>query len=135
MILPKRNQLRIVELRVPGPRQPHHGPTGHLIEWQAGIDHQDARARLLCRRGRHGNFGGAHRHERQVHDDDQLPHEVVDAAVARFHREYDGRPIREFIPLLVERQVREHLSGSIPAQRRSASDVHSHSPVGVADEE
>lgn len=64
-----------------------------------------------------------------------LPPEVVDAAVARFHREYDGRPIREFVPLLVERQVREHLSGTIPAQRRSAPDVHSRSPVGVAEEE
>ena len=64
-----------------------------------------------------------------------LPPELVDAAVARFHREYDGRPIREFVPLLVERQVREHLSGSIPAQRRSAPDVHGQSPVGVAEEE
>ena len=64
-----------------------------------------------------------------------LPPDIVDAAVARFHREYDGRPIREFVPLLVERQVREHLSRSIPAQRRAAPDVHSQSPVGVADEE
>ena len=64
-----------------------------------------------------------------------LPPEFVDAAVARFHREYDGRPIREFVPLLVERQVREHLSGNIPAQRRSAPDEHSQSPVGVAEEE
>jgi hypothetical protein len=63
-----------------------------------------------------------------------LPPGVVDAAVARFHREYDGRPIREFVPLLVERQVREHLSGSIPAQRRSASDVHSQG-VEAADDE
>jgi len=64
-----------------------------------------------------------------------LPPEVVDAAVARFHREYNGRPIREFVPLLVERQVREHLSGSIPAQRRSPPDVQGQSPVGVAEEE
>ena len=64
-----------------------------------------------------------------------LPPEAVDAAVARFHREYDGRPIREFVPLLVERQVREHLSGSIPAQRRSAPDVNGQSLVGVAEEE
>ena len=64
-----------------------------------------------------------------------IPLEVVDAAVVRFHREYDGRPIREFVPLLVERQVREHLSGSIPAQRRSALDVQRQSPVVAAEEE
>jgi hypothetical protein len=64
-----------------------------------------------------------------------LPPEVVAAVVARFHREYEGRPIREFVPLLVERQVREHLSGSIPAQRQSVADAHRQSPVVAAEEE
>ena len=51
-----------------------------------------------------------------------VPPETVDAVVARYYREYDGCPIREFVPLLVERQVRDHLSGSIPAQRTSPDD-------------
>ncbi len=42
--------------------------------------------------------------------------ETVDALVAEIHREYDGRPIRDYVPLLVERQAREHLS-RIPRQR------------------
>lgn len=47
--------------------------------------------------------------------------ETVDAVVADYHREYDGRPIRDYVPLLVERQAREHLSG-IP-QQRSPDDL------------
>jgi hypothetical protein len=42
--------------------------------------------------------------------------ETVEALVAECHREYDGRPIRDYVPLLVERQAREHLS-RIPRQR------------------
>lgn len=42
--------------------------------------------------------------------------ETVEALVAEIHHEYDGRPIRDYVPLLVERQAREHLS-RIPRQR------------------
>ena len=35
--------------------------------------------------------------------------------VAQVHRQYDGHPIREFIPVLVEREVQDHLRAS---QRR-----------------
>jgi hypothetical protein len=63
-----------------------------------------------------------------------LAPELVDAVVAKYHGEYEGRPIRDFVPLLVERQVIEHLSGSIPEQRRPASEVHGPGRVGVADE-
>ena len=58
-----------------------------------------------------------------------VPAETVEAAVARYHREYDGRPIRDFVPLLVERQVREDLKSTIPTQRR-ASGREAQSPQG-----
>jgi hypothetical protein len=64
-----------------------------------------------------------------------LPPELVDAVVAKYHGEYEGRPIRDFVPLLVERQVIEHLSGGIPEQRRPTSEVQRPGRVGVADEE
>jgi hypothetical protein len=32
--------------------------------------------------------------------------------VAAEHRRYDGRPVRDFVPMLVERAVRERLRGS-----------------------
>jgi hypothetical protein len=45
--------------------------------------------------------------------------ETIDALLVRCHQEYDGRPVREFVPLLVERQVREHLEhGSTSAWRQ-----------------
>jgi len=65
----------------------------------------------------------------------ELPPELVNAVVAKYHDEYEGRPIGDFVPLLVERQVIEHLTGGIPRQRRPAPDVPSPGPVGVADEE
>jgi hypothetical protein len=46
-----------------------------------------------------------------------IPPETIDEVLADFHREYDGRPIREFVPLLVERDARDHLSERIPRQR------------------
>jgi hypothetical protein len=36
--------------------------------------------------------------------------EVVKATVAEFHRQYDESRIREYIPVLVEREARDRLS-------------------------
>jgi predicted metalloprotease with PDZ domain len=36
--------------------------------------------------------------------------EIVKQAVERVHHTYDGRPIREFVPVLVEREVSEALA-------------------------
>lgn len=46
----------------------------------------------------------------------QIEPTTVDHVVSDFHHEYDGRPIRDFVPVLVEREAREHLAG-IPTQR------------------
>ena len=46
--------------------------------------------------------------------------EVVDALVNDLHHEFDGDPIRDFIPVLVERQAVERLR-AIPAQRGPSS--------------
>lgn len=37
------------------------------------------------------------------------PPESITHMVAQAHHEYDGRPIRDFIPVLVEREVVDHL--------------------------
>lgn len=34
---------------------------------------------------------------------------AVDDLVTEVHREFDGRPIRDFVPVLVEREVAERL--------------------------
>ncbi len=52
-----------------------------------------------------------------------VPSETVEAVVAMYHREYDGRPIRDFVPLLVERQAREHMESTIPRQRRPSDQT------------
>jgi hypothetical protein len=44
------------------------------------------------------------------------PPETIDKVVRDYHREFDGDPIRDFIPVLVERQAVERLR-AIPAQR------------------
>ncbi len=36
----------------------------------------------------------------------------IDVAVARAHREYDDRPVRTFVPILVEREVADLLRSS-----------------------
>ena len=36
--------------------------------------------------------------------------DVVKSTVAEFHRQYDGSRIREYIPVLVEREARDRLS-------------------------
>ena len=41
----------------------------------------------------------------------QTPRDVVDRAVREAHREFDDQPIRDFVPILVERQVRDLLGG------------------------
>jgi hypothetical protein len=43
----------------------------------------------------------------------------IDEVITDCHREYDGHPIRDFIPILVERQARDHLT-AIPEQRRTS---------------
>jgi hypothetical protein len=47
------------------------------------------------------------------------PPEGIKELVARAHQQYDGSPIRDFIPVLVEREVVEHFRA--PAQRSRAS--------------
>ena len=37
------------------------------------------------------------------------PPDDIRTAVERVHHEYDGRPIRDFVPVLVEREVTEAL--------------------------
>jgi hypothetical protein len=43
------------------------------------------------------------------------PPDEIRTAVERVHHQYDGRPIREFVPVLVEREVTEtlHLTLSV----------------------
>lgn len=38
-----------------------------------------------------------------------IPTDTVDEAVAYCHSEFDGHPIRDFVPVLVERKARDHL--------------------------
>ncbi|MEO7350482.1 MAG: hypothetical protein ABIW17_01165 [Marmoricola sp.] len=45
--------------------------------------------------------------------------EAIKSMVAQVHHQYDGSPIRDFIPVLVEREVAEHFRA--PAQRSRAS--------------
>jgi ABC-type transporter Mla MlaB component len=47
--------------------------------------------------------------------------ETIDEVVSGYLREYDGKPIRDFVPILVERQARDHLR-TIPRQRAGAAD-------------
>ena len=47
--------------------------------------------------------------------------ETIDEVVSGCHREYDGRPIRDFVPILVERQARDRLR-TIPRQRAGTAD-------------
>jgi hypothetical protein len=45
-----------------------------------------------------------------------LSPDEVDEVVATYHHQFDGRPIRDFVPILVERQARDHLR-TFPRQR------------------
>jgi hypothetical protein len=40
----------------------------------------------------------------------------VDAAVSSIHHRFDGRPIRDFVPVLVERMARDELRHAVPAR-------------------
>ena len=57
---------------------------------------------------------------------------TINQLVERFHRAYDGRPIREFIPIMVEREARDHLL-HLPRQRGPADAVDAVDPVGMVD--
>ncbi len=46
------------------------------------------------------------------------PTERIKRVVSQVHHQYDGSPIRDFIPVLVEREVLEHFRA--PAQRSNA---------------
>jgi hypothetical protein len=49
----------------------------------------------------------------------EAPPEGIKNMVNQVHRQYDGSPIRDFIPVLVEREVVEYLRA--PAERLRAS--------------
>lgn len=46
--------------------------------------------------------------------------EIIDALVTELHREFDGDPIRDFVPVLVERQATDRLASSTHHRRRHA---------------
>lgn len=46
--------------------------------------------------------------------------EVIDLLITRLHHQFDGRPIRDFVPVLVERQAADHLTTTA---RRDARDT------------
>ena len=49
-----------------------------------------------------------------------VPVAQVQRMITDAHEQYDGRPIRDFIPVLVEREVREQLrSGQAAPEQRS----------------
>ena len=50
--------------------------------------------------------------------------EMIRSVVEQVHHQYDGRPIREFVPVLVEREVVDALR--LVPQRRSSEE---HAPV------
>ena len=50
------------------------------------------------------------------------PPDVVKATVAEFHQQYDGCRIRDYIPVLVEREARDRLS---PVSRTTVDAVSS----------
>jgi len=56
-----------------------------------------------------------------------VPVAQVQRMITDAHQQYDGRPIRDFIPVLVEREVREQLrSGqAVPEQRSPRSTARS----------
>ena len=44
----------------------------------------------------------------------QVPSDTVTSVVARYHSRFDGRPLREFVPLFVERGSRRELAKLTP---------------------
>lgn len=51
-----------------------------------------------------------------------LPKQTVDDLVAQVYAQFDGRPIRDFVPVLVENIARGRLS-AIPVPRQAAVDA------------
>lgn len=47
-----------------------------------------------------------------------VPPETINEVVAKCHQEFDGHPIRNFIPVLVERQAADHIR-AIPGRRHA----------------
>jgi hypothetical protein len=45
----------------------------------------------------------------------EVPAEAVEAVVNGRYEVFDGRPIRDFIPILVEHAAREELNGGHPS--------------------
>jgi hypothetical protein len=45
----------------------------------------------------------------------EVPAAEIDRALATAHQAYDGRPIRHFVPILVEREVTDALTSPRPA--------------------
>src|SRR4051794_21447542 len=50
-----------------------------------------------------------------------VPAEEVDRIVRECHSEFEGRPIREFVPILVERTARKRLGGFEPLTSQPAN--------------
>jgi hypothetical protein len=55
---------------------------------------------------------------RTAYRDTRTPAEI-DGAIADAHRRFEGRPVRDFVPILVERAARARLEG----RRRTAVGV------------
>jgi hypothetical protein len=51
----------------------------------------------------------------------EVPGEEIDRALAVAHRAYDGRPIRHFVPIFVERDVVDTLTAA--SRARAALDA------------
>ncbi len=55
---------------------------------------------------------------------EKFPHvrpESVDAVVATVHQQYDGRPIRDFVPVLVERDAAARLASPVHARSHASA--------------
>ncbi len=55
---------------------------------------------------------------------------TITEMVDRCHRSYDGRPIRDFVPLLIEHDVVATLRG-VPAPRPPAEDAAASADAGA----
>jgi hypothetical protein len=47
----------------------------------------------------------------------ELPVEAIEQAVHGHYEQFDGRPVRDFVPILVERATQSQLSGDRPIDR------------------
>ncbi|PYE19274.1 hypothetical protein DFR67_103186 [Williamsia limnetica] len=53
---------------------------------------------------------------------DTIPADTVNKAVDEAYRRFDGQPIRDFVPLLVERRAQELLGGTATAAPASLEE-------------